>query len=72
MNKYLLSELSESEVRWSMSYVGLSWAAELGNGAIQTITGNQQREFKWLSSSSPIDFKRAWGILRQLVILAPL
>ena len=22
-----------------MSYVGLSWAAELGNGAIQTITG---------------------------------
>ena len=40
MKKYLLSELSESEVRWSMSYVGLSWAAELGNGAIQTITGN--------------------------------
>ena len=39
MKKYLLSELSESEVRWSMSYVGLSWAAELGNGAIQTITG---------------------------------
>ena len=39
LKKYLLSELSESEVRWSMSYVGLSWAAELGNGAIQTITG---------------------------------
>ena len=39
MKKFLLSELSESEVRWSMSYLGLSWAAELGNGAIQTITG---------------------------------
>jgi len=42
LKKYLLSELSESEVRWSMSYVGLSWAAELGNGAIQTITGPMQ------------------------------
>ena len=39
MKKYLLSELSPAEMSWSISYVTVSWAAELGNGAIQTITG---------------------------------
>jgi len=42
MKKYLLTGLSQAEVRWSMSYVCLSWFAELGNGAIQTITGPMQ------------------------------
>ena len=39
MKNFLLSELSQPELSWSMSYIGLSWFAELGNGAIQTITG---------------------------------
>jgi len=42
MKKYLLSELSPAEMSWSISYVTVSWAAELGNGAIQTITGPMQ------------------------------
>ena len=29
------------EVRWVRAYVGLAWLAELGNGAIQTITGQK-------------------------------
>ena len=30
---------TEAERRWTRSYVGLAWLAELGNGVIQTITG---------------------------------
>lgn len=33
---------SGSEQRWTSAYVGLAWLAELGNGAIQTITGPMQ------------------------------
>ena len=39
MKNYFLTELSESEVQWSINYVLISWFGELGNGAIQTITG---------------------------------
>ena len=40
MKNYFLNELSESEVQWSINYVLISWFGELGNGAIQTITGD--------------------------------
>jgi len=33
---------TETERRWTRSYVGLAWLAELGNGVIQTITGPMQ------------------------------
>ena len=40
--KKLFSELSPAEVSWSISYVCIAWMGELGNGAIQTITGPMQ------------------------------
>jgi len=40
--KKLFSELSPAEVSWSISYVCIAWLGELGNGAIQTITGPMQ------------------------------
>eukprot|EP00092_Neocalanus_flemingeri_P019142 GFUD01020736.1.p1 GENE.GFUD01020736.1~~GFUD01020736.1.p1 ORF type:complete len:479 (-),score=106.16 GFUD01020736.1:18-1454(-) len=39
--KYL-SVLNPAEVSWSVAYVCLAWLAQLGNGAIQTITGPMQ------------------------------
>lgn len=33
---------SDSEERWAFTYIGLAWAAELGNGVIQTIVGPMQ------------------------------
>ena len=39
--KYL-SLLTPAEVSWSACYVTLAWLAQLGNGAIQTITGPMQ------------------------------
>ena len=38
----MFSELSPAEVSWSISYVCIAWMGELGNGAIQTITGPMQ------------------------------
>jgi hypothetical protein len=37
-----LSLLTPAEVSWSAAYVCLAWLAQLGNGAIQTITGPMQ------------------------------
>jgi len=37
-NTYLKLE-NELENKWIVYYLGLAWAAELGNGVIQTITG---------------------------------
>lgn len=41
MSKYMKNHTA-SERRWTVSYVCLAWLAELGNGAIQTITGPMQ------------------------------
>ena len=37
-----LSVLTPSEISWAGSYLCLAWLAQLGNGAIQTITGPMQ------------------------------
>lgn len=37
-----LSVLSPSEISWAAAYLCLAWLAQLGNGAIQTITGPMQ------------------------------
>ena len=37
-----LSLLTPAEVSWSAVFVVLAWLAQLGNGAIQTITGPMQ------------------------------
>jgi len=37
-----LSVLTPAEISWSASYLTLAWLAQLGNGAIQTITGPMQ------------------------------
>lgn len=37
-----MAHQTTSEKRWTSSFVALAWAAELGNGAIQTITGPMQ------------------------------
>ena len=36
------SVLTRSEISWSVFYLSLAWLAQLGNGAIQTITGPMQ------------------------------
>jgi hypothetical protein len=37
-----LSVLTAAEIWWAGSYLCLAWLAQLGNGAIQTITGPMQ------------------------------
>jgi len=37
-----LSVLTPAEISWAAAYLGLAWLAQLGNGAIQTITGPMQ------------------------------
>lgn len=39
--KYL-SVLTQEEIYWAAAYLTLAWSAQLGNGAIQTITGPMQ------------------------------